>query len=295
MLIVALLPCSAMLQATEHSLIKGAGQFSMAGGAHREALSLTVYYNIPKYFTRTSPILIVLPGSRRDAQNYRDYWLQASEQYNIMVLSPEYSKASYPKSVNYNLARMLSKQHGQLQVNKNPQDWLFSDLDRLFDSVVKQTGSEQQGYDLFGHSAGGQLSHRLLLFSQQHKARRVVVANAGWYTATDFTAPFPYGLGDGPYDQLTMKTALQRAFNKPLTIMLGAQDINSSGAIRRNKQADKQGISRVERGHYFYATAEQFALEHKYNFNWQLKSVANVGHSGEKMSTAAAQYLYGSE
>ena len=295
LMVFVFLSFSLACHATSSLLTPGAGEFVIKGGVGREAKTITVFYIIPQSVTVASPILIALPGSRRDAENYRNYWLEASEQFSVVVVSPQFSKVNYPKSDNYNLAAMVLRENGTLRFNPQSPAWLFSDIDRIFDLVVKQTGSNQRNYDLFGHSAGGQLSHRLALFFPRSKAQRIVAANAGWYTVTDVDAPFPYGLAGVPFLEPTMQTRLQQAFHKHLTILLGDQDIATAGSIRRNKKADKQGVSRLQRGGYFYNTAQQYALNNGYPFNWRIKLVPGVGHSAAKMSKAAAKLLYGGE
>tara|TARA_R110002049_G_C9031771_1_gene552071 strand:+ start:470 stop:790 length:321 start_codon:yes stop_codon:yes gene_type:complete len=45
------------------------------------------------------------------------------------------------------------------KVNENREQWIFEDFDRVFDLTVKAINSEQIKYDIFGHSAGGQILH----------------------------------------------------------------------------------------------------------------------------------------
>lgn len=294
---VALIFLSFIANANSLNLSQGAGVLLVDGGVGREHLKISVHYNLPKNFSAQSPILMVLPGSGRTANKYRDRWIQASEKYGVLILSPAYSKTDYPKSANYNLARMVRKENGQLTIRSNPLDWIFSDLDRVFDMVVTHTGSTQARYDVFGHSAGGQFSHRLALFYPQSKANRILAANSGWYTTTEFDAPFPYGLNNGPFDHLSMQTLLNQSFAKQLVVFLGDKDDESEkrGSLRRDKGADKQGLSRIARGKYFYNKAKSYALRNDYIFNWKMHIVKGVGHSSTQMSAAAAKYLYSKE
>ena len=48
--------------------------------------------------------------------------------------------------------------------------------------VVEDVGSREAQYDIFGHSAGGQIVHRMAIFHPDSKARRMVAANSAFYT-----------------------------------------------------------------------------------------------------------------
>ena len=134
------------------------------------------------------------------------------------------------------------------------------------------------------------------MFYPKTKAKRIVAANASWYTVPDFSTLFPYGLQKSPIATVFMAKQLESAFAKKLIIMLGENDNENEfrGWFRRDKLADVQGAHRLERGRYFYeqSTAQASALNAP--FEWTLYQVANVGHSPTRMSVAAADYLYSS-
>jgi len=272
----------------------GSGVFLVDGAAGIEALTIGVNYYKPENFTKDSPILIVLPGNGRNGAKYRDRWIESSNKYGALILSLTYAKKFYPRTIHYTLARMSVENNGIYTLAKNPKDWIFTDFDTIFDIVVSSTNSSQTTYDLFGHSAGGQIGHRLAIFSPHNKVNRIVSANSGWYTTTDFSASFPYGLKDSIVEEAKMKTNLKSSFAKHLTVFLGDKDDKNEtrGDLRRRPEANKQGDSRIERGKYFFEKSKNHAKELGYKFNWKLKFIPNVGHSSTKMSKAAGQYLY---
>jgi len=275
----------------------GAGVFSIEGGKGREKLMIGVNYYKPKNFNKDSPILIVLPGNGRTGAKYRDRWIAASNKFGALILSLTYSKEFYPRTIHYTLARMSVENNGVFTIEKNSKEWIYSDFDRIFDLVVASTKSSQLTYDLFGHSAGGQIGHRLAIFSPENKVNRIISANSGWYTATDFDTPYPYGFNDGPVEKEIMKTSLEASFAKKLIVFLGENDDENEtrGSLRRRPLANKQGSGRLDRGKYFFEKSKSLANELGYKFNWEIHVVPNVGHSSSKMSIAAAELIYNSQ
>ena len=276
----------------------GSGSFTLAGGVGREAKPIKVFYHKPGTFTPRSPVLIVVPGAGRNAWTYRDAWVEASEEHGVLILAPSYAEDYYPEFWSYNLAGMIT----DVEVNQaatptvrfrivgNPNAWIFSDFDRLFMEVKQHLGLESSTYDMFGHSAGGQLLHRLVLFHPGSMANRVIAANSGWYTVPTFDDEFPYGLANSPLTPATIAAA----FRAHLVVFLGERDDENEvrGDLVRTPEVDVQGISRIERGKYFYNKAVQTAAELGIELDWKLEVVPDVGHDVERMSAAAAAYLY---
>ena len=52
-------------------------------------------------------------------------------------------------------------------------------------------GNTSADYYLFGHSAGAQFVHRLLLMVPDGRYAALVAANAGWYTVPDKSIDYP--------------------------------------------------------------------------------------------------------
>jgi pimeloyl-ACP methyl ester carboxylesterase len=289
---------------------EGSGNFMMRGGpGHREAL-IPIYYHRPESFTQESPILIVVPGAGRDGWDYRDAWVEASEQYGILVLTPRYVDEEYGFG-DYHMGGvaeftnieevadfiegshevMLDEDELTFEVNAQRQEWLFGDFDRLFEAVTSAVDSERTSYDIFGHSAGGQILHRFVLFQPTSKAERIVAANAGFYTLPDLDADPPFGLDGAPIQKADLTASLEQ----DLTLLLGEEDDHSEagGTFLRSPSADVQGPGRLQRGRHFYETGKKTAEVLGAKFAWQVEVVPDVGHDGDGMSKAAAEILYG--
>ena len=183
-------------EANNKQIISGSGSFLIKGGINHENDSIKVHYYKPKDYKANYSILIVLPGGGRNGDGYRDKWIDLAEEYNLLILSPSYSEKYYPKVEDYNLGRFSNSSliKGSNKKSNLKEEWIFDDFDRVFDATVKIVGSTEKTYDIFGHSAGGQIAHRLVLFNPNTKVNRIVAANSGWYTLPNFDTEFPYGL-----------------------------------------------------------------------------------------------------
>ncbi len=291
---------------------KESGSFKMSGSGNHKTDSITIFYHMPKNFTQSSKILMVIPGAGRNADDYRDSWVEASEKYNLLIVSPSYPEQEY----NYgdyhlggvvkdlNLSKGVSFKKGtnqvhidenvlEFNVNDNEEDWIFSDFDRIFNIIKKATKSNQRKYDMFGHSAGGQILHRSVLLYPNLKADRILASNAGTYTFPDYKTNFPFGMKNVGVEQKRLK----KSFKKKLILFLGELDNDSEtrGRMLRSETADKQGTNRLQRGKNFYTFSEKILKDLRMKFNWKLEIIPNVGHNQKKMAKAASDYLYGQE
>lgn len=298
------------LKVGEIDLKTGSGAFLISGGQGHENNTITVHYHMPNSFKPSSEMLLVVPGAGRDGDEYRDAWIEASEKYGVLILSPTYPDSSYgfggyhmgglmeelnlSASVEYvensNIAK-LDEEKLTFTVNANSSQWIFKDFDRIFDLVVESLSSEQREYDIFGHSAGGQILHRLTLFYPQTKAKRIVASNSGFYTLPDMESKLPFGMKGTGKKAEDLKTS----FKKRMTLFTGEFDNEkeTGGTLLRSVSADQQGLHRLERSQYFYKVSKKKAEELGYEFNWKYEIVPGVGHDFRKMTVAAAEYLYG--
>jgi len=232
------------------------------------------------------PILFVMHGKLRNAAVYRDNWIDIADKYGVLVVAPEFTEESFPGARGYNLGGMFDE-------NGNPVEeayWAYSLIEPIFDQVVQMTESQQSRYELFGHSAGAQFTHRFFLFKDGLRTNHVVSANAGWYTMPDFEMQFPYGLRNTAVDEELLKNRLQSR----LLIQLGEEDKDPKHKyLRTTPEAMQQGAQRFERGHSFINRAQKSAQHYGVACKWSLRTVPDVGHENAKMAMDIAEYLFG--
>lgn len=280
------------------NLQQGSGEFLIEGGFDSEK-HITVHYYKPKKFNSDSHVVMVIPGAGRNGDDYRNAWIEQSEKYNLLVLSPEYSEKHYPRFWNYNLGGMITdvkinKEKTGIEsfsIEKNSKRWIYNDFDRIFNLVKKELKFNDDTYDMFGHSAGGQILHRLTIFKPNNKANRILASNSGWYTVPTDAEEFPYGISG-----ITIKESkLEASFKSNLVLFLGEKDDANEkrGDLRHTQDLDKQGLHRFARGKHFYNTSKEVAKKSNLEFNWKLEIIPDLGHDYRGMSISAAEFLYG--
>ena len=251
---------------------------------------INVYYHIPNGDISTMPILFSFHGDERNASDYRDYWISMANANGFMVFAPEFNTVEYPGGDSYQLGNIFVNGDSPSLATYNPtNEWTFSIIDPLFESIKNKVSGTQQVYDGWGHSGGAQFLQRFRLYLPNSKLNTAICSNAGWYTVPDILINFPYGIRKG---QLS-NTSLAIPFSKKLIVHLGLNDTdpNSSG-LRHNTTVDnQQGLFRLERGRYFFNTSQSISQTFNNTFNWEKQEVIGVGHEAQLMANDALKYL----
>ncbi len=239
----------------------------------------------PEQFDEESAILFVMHGTLRNGETYRKPWVKLADRWGCLVLVPEFSSEHYPGSNMYHFGNMRDRRGEPVEREK----WTFSAVEHLFDHVVEAVGSRRKGYCMFGHSAGGQFVHRLMLMHDQPRAEAAIAANAGSYTMPTLDIEFAYGLGGIDATDEVLRAALSR----PLIICLGEEDTDPNDSyLPRAPQAQAQGPHRLARGEKFFETASWEAERLGVDLKWRLVKVPGIGHDNAGMAPAAAKVLF---
>lgn len=251
---------------------------------------LNVFYNIPSGDRKNMPIVLIFHGEERNAIDYRDIWINASNKFGFMVFAPEFNTVDFPGGSSYIIGNVFQDgNYPTPQTLNNEKLWTFSIIEPLFDFIKTRAGSTVETYSLFGHSGGGQFVHRYVLFKPNARINKAIAANSGWYSVPDGIANYPYGIMNSPLSLI----APNSYFEKKLYITVGELDNNGSdSSLRHNTASDLQGLNRLERANYFYTNSQSYALKMNSKFNWKFHIVSNSGHDPTKMSNDAINLLF---
>jgi len=256
------------------------GRFSYA----QAGKSVTVWYYLPPAAGSRAPIVFVLPGIKRNGEDYLHDWIPLAEAGRFLLVVPEFSQAQFPGDEGYIYGNTVNTAGRPVP----REQWSFSMIEPIFDAVRARTGNLSGSYGLYGHSAGAQFVQRFIYFVPRARLARAVAANAGWYMLPELATDFPYGLKGTP----VTADDLQHALNLPLVVLLGTADTDSHDRVlRHTPQADAQGLYRFARGQFFFARALQSAQAQGVSFGWRLEKADGVGHSDPGMAPFAVHWL----
>lgn len=138
--------------------------------------------------------------------------------------------------LNTSLIKCSNLHHNDKGINSSPP---INRSKTIFDQVRSLTNIKDSSYMMFGHSAGSQFVHRMVLFLPEARISRAFAANAGWHTIPNSTVKFPYGIKNTSIDQ----NALVRSYSKNLIILLGEDDTDDEH-LRETEKANAQGNTR---------------------------------------------------
>lgn len=224
---------------------------------------------------RDGPLIVVFHGVLRNAEEYRDHARALAERHGAVVVAP------YFPDPPFSIERY---QKGGLVVDGRTQPlesctwWAVPDV---VAEIRRREARPDMPYYFLGHSGGAQFLIRLAGFVKTDVAR-IVVANPGTYLRTSHDFPYPFGFGGLP-KELTDDATLRRFLAQPITLYLGARDIERDEHLDVTPWGEAQGRTRFERGKNAFAEAKRLAAEKGWEFNWRLLVVPDVGHDHEAM------------
>jgi len=221
------------------------------------------------------PLLVVFHGVLRNAEEYRDHTEALARRLGGAVAAPLFDAERFPTT--------RYQQGGLLQMGQPvpEQDWTFSLIPPLLDSLRESLGGKGRRVYLLGHSGGGQFLARMAAFVTP-RVDQIVAANPGTYLFLNREHAFPLGFGGLPVEW-SDDAVWERYLAQPLTIYLGTGDIVRDENLDVSPAADRQGLSRYERGRRAWFRGRDLAERRGWRFAWRLVEAADIPHDHERM------------
>lgn len=263
----------------------GRGRLLAWGPGGRRGRSVPVWSYRPRQEEERFPVLFLLHGVGRDARDYLEGWIPWAEARGVLLLAPEFSRLEFPSSRRYSQGHVLTRSGRRRREAR----WSFTFPEKIFQGVRgANPGLVQETFSVFGHSAGAQFAHRLVLLRPQAPLGLVVAANAGWYTWPDRDQLFPLGLGGIRGAGRRLRAALGRE----LVVLLGTRDRDPEHPhLRHEPDLDARGRTRWDRGQAFFRAGREAAAREGVPLAWRLEPVPGIGHSHRGMCAAAQDLL----
>lgn len=286
-LMAVLALCSGALADDLPLAAAGKGSFVHVDAAPRISQPVTIHTYLPQACAaKACPLVISMHGLGRDAAAARNNWIEAADANGLVIAAPEFDATRFPTRL-YQL--------GGVQGESDRGNWVYATIERMFDRLKATSRVSGDSYVLFGHSAGAQFVHRMVLMLPEARYSTAVIGNAGYYTLPVGNAAaggrdYPFSLGNTP----ATPSSLRLSFGKPMLVLLGDQDNDPAHFQLNNSAGAKaQGPHRFARGQFFFSTAEAEAKRLDLPFNWRMTVVPGVAHEQKKVAAAAAKILFG--
>ena len=247
-----------------------------------EGAPLNIYAVEPEDAAPDAPVIIVMHGVLRNADEYLDNWRKLAGELGVRVYAPEFDDERFPGASGYNYGGLGLDGPGAFDAIEPLYIYI---RDNRLAAPQSADAAADGGYILFGHSAGAQFVHRFICFAETPNMRLAIAANAGWYTLPEGAYDWPYSLEGAPEEPCNLRDW----FAKPLLVMLGDQDNDPQYYnLRKTEEAAAQGPHRLARGLNFLRLARDISEARDIEIAWRFEIVEGVGHDNLGMAKAAA-------
>ncbi|WP_127138793.1 hypothetical protein [Flagellimonas oceanensis] len=265
-----------------HKINTGTDSFVIHAYKDSKRKSVKVWTYKPESWNDKDKIVFVMHGGGRNADDYLNAWTELANKNNLLIIAPEFENKFSKYTTN-------DYQEGNLFTffgTKNPKtEWAYTVVENIFDHIKSVNNITNEQYDIFGHSAGGQFVHRMVMLMPESRIGTAIAANAGFYSLPNENLEFPYGIKN-------TETNLQESYKKRLVVLLGELDNDPSlGTFRTTDLAMEQGAHRLERGTTFFNANKELKHKNNWTYNWEIDTIKNVGHDYKKMSENAVEWL----
>ena len=252
-------------------------------------ISLPVFITKPTKINKSTRLVIVMHGRKRNAEEYRNQWIEAAKDLNLMVIVPEFSEQNFPEVWGFNYGNVKTKEFKSIQKELHS----FSAIEPLARDALKRFKLHSNHWGIYGHGAGAHFVHRFVLYNPNASYTLAIAANLGWYLSmTD--QEWPFGLTNSGIETEQLKKSFSRYF----LLLLGRADISTkpnTPYVAKNFDAIRlQGKHRLDRGRNFFKSSIKKSKSIGQFFKWGMVEVPTTkGHSNtEQMVPYAAEMFY---
>lgn len=226
---------------------------------------------------RVYPLFVVVHGSLRNAEGYRDRLADFAEQHDCIVLLP-----LFPNGI---IEPGEPNNYKEIKFHDIRYDLV---LLAMVDEISEIYRVQTERFMLYGYSGGGQFAHRFF-YLHPERLSAVSIGAPGSVTLIDESQPWWLGVGD-------IEAQFGIALNLPamrevkVQMVVGGNDTKSMAEIdsqRKLPGAERAGANRVER----LATLKANFEEHGIDVQHQV--VPGLGHENYKFLPVVQEFFAG--
>jgi poly(3-hydroxybutyrate) depolymerase len=179
---------------------------------------------VPAEYSR---LVVVVHGTERDAQGYRDAFSSFADDNDCIVLAPLFP-VGIPDLDGYKYLR-----HGELRYD----DILLA----MVDEVAARYHVDAARFLLFGFSGGGHFAHRFL-YLHPERLLAASIGAPGAVTLLDTGRAWPAGIADTE-ECLGCTVDLAAVAATPVQLVVGAEDVSTDGIAAAGHPAWIAGVN----------------------------------------------------
>ena len=248
---------------------------------------IPVFISEPERIDDKTRLVIVMHGRKRNAETYRDQWIESSKTLNLLVVVPEFSEVAYPGVYGFNYGNVFDQEGNQISQAEHT----LSYIEPLAKHYLSKYSLNHK-WGIYGHGAGAHFVHRYVIYEPNSSHTLAIAANLGWYM-TMSEKEWPFGLKNSQISN----DMLRSSFSKYFLLMLGMNDIstkpNTPYVASIFKDISEQGQHRLERGRNFFNGVLKKSKELDIFLKWGLVEVpTREGHSNTKQMVPFAAELF---
>ena len=239
-----------------------------------DGVDLPVFVAKPGKVNKATRLVVVMHGRKRNAEEYRDQWIEAAKDLNLLVVVPEFSEKNFSEVWGFNYGNVMSPESEPIEKKLHA----FSSISPLANEAIEKFKLKSNNWGIYGHGAGAHFVHRYVLHQPEANHTLAIAANLGWYLSmTD--QQWPFGLTNSGIEA----TQLKQAFGKYFLLMLGKADTSTkpnSPYVKEHWDAiNLQGEHRLARGRNFFKSSVEKSKEVDQFFKWGMVEVPTTkGH-----------------
>ena len=254
-----------------------------------DGVDLSVFVAKPSKVNKATRLVVVMHGRKRNAEEYRDQWIEAAKDLNLLVVVPEFSEKNFPEVWGFNYGNVITPESEPIEKKLHA----FSSISPLANEAIEKFKLKSNNWGIYGHGAGAHFVHRYVLHQPEANHTLAIAANLGWYLSmTD--QQWPFGLTNSGIQDAQLK----QAFSKYFLLMLGKADTSTKPNTPYVKEhwdsISLQGEHRLARGRNFFKSAVEKSKEVDQFFKWGMVEVpTEKGHGNtEQMVPYAAEMFF---
>ena len=253
--------------------------FAYTGYEPLKEQPVKVLYYIPDGGdVKTMPVLFAFTGAERTGNTQLNAWKLLADHYQFVVINPQFEK-KYWKENQYQFGGVTDSAGSFADRSL----WTFNIVESLFDYWLHEVDGTQEGYRMFGHSAGAQFVGRMVMAMPESRVIRAVAANpSSWAWPVELkdadgkSYGWPYSISGLP--GADKDGYLADVFSKKLYVQIGQNDTDTE-SLDMSAAAKLQGERRYHRAKNFYQACVDKAEADKVDCAFRLAEVEGVGHS----------------